>query len=350
MVTATQSVTYATPVRAARLDWQRREFQGEPTVVLRCGGAGLEVADTGATVLSWSVERPDGEVVELADGYESADELREQESAAFAVMVPFSNRVRGARYSFAGVEHDLQPGVPEEERQIMHGLVRDVRWDLADVSTGTDDDGEPEARAALTTSIRPGDHDGYPFALDVRVTYVLGARSLAMELETANVGEGLAPVSLGWHPYFRLPGHDVVDGLQLRVDGRVGVVTDEANIPLDGAAAFEKVERPVSWMPIGEAEIDAAYFVPPENGIVSTMLRSPRTRDVLELLQYPQEAGLVHVFTGDTLPARRRASVAMEPVGLMTDAYNRPECADDLPLEPGATRRLRTGVAYRPGV
>lgn len=331
--------------------WERGSLGGEPIVVVRCGSARLAVALRGATVISWGV-REGEDIVDLADGYRSGRELTAQEMSAFAVMAPFSNRIRGARYTFAGIEHDLQPGVPQDEREIMHGLVRDVPWRMV----GVPSDGSPEdagceggGRIVLATSIRPDDHPGYPFAIDLRASFVLTSYSMGIEIEAVNVGPETAPVGLGWHPYFQLPGHDDVDGLELLVPAQARVVTDEAGIPLDGAAAFERVEGPVSWTPIGDAQFDDAFVVPDGLDEVRTVLRSPQTGASIELVQRPDEAGIMHVFTGDTLPRRRRESVAMEPVELMPDALNRAECAHLLPLEPGARRRLRARVEYHPG-
>ncbi|MEE6272493.1 aldose 1-epimerase [Georgenia sp. MJ206] len=348
--------------------WERGSLHGESTVVVRCGGARLAVAERGATVLSWAVPGADGDLVDLADGYRSAEELVAQELAAFAVMAPFSNRIRGARYTFDGVEHDLQPGVPEDEREIMHGLVRGVTWEVVDAPTdgaghrevpdgaagdttprGGPAPGDAEAHVSLTTSIRPEDHPGYPFAVDLRVTYTLGPRSLAIEIEAVNAGEVTAPVALGWHPYFQLPGHDDVDGLELKVPALARVVADDAGIPLEGSAAFERVEGPVTWTPIGDAELDDAFVVPVSAGEVRTVLRSPRTGASIEVFQRPGEAGIMHVYTGDTLPARQREAVAMEPVALMTDAFNRVECESLVPLKPGGRRRLRARVVFHPG-
>ncbi|MFC4555468.1 aldose 1-epimerase [Georgenia faecalis] len=329
---------------------------GIPTVVLEHDGARLEVAAVGATVLSWSVPGPDGGRVELAESYRSAEELEVNESAAFAVMAPFSNRIMGGTYRFDGVDYDLRPGLREGEDEVIHGLVRRARWDVEEpdpASDGASDepsdgasDGAGAATLTLTTTIR--DQPGYPFPVDVRVTYTLGARTLGFDLAATNVGASDAPVSLGWHPYFRLPGHDVVDGLELTVPGRLRIVARE-NYPLDGDAAYAVVPDGVAaWRPIGTEELDVA-FVLPETDDVRTVARSTSSGDELEVRQDGREAHVMHVYTGDTLSERQRQSLAMEPVGLMTNAFNRPDCAAALPLAPGATRRLRASVEYRPG-
>ena len=57
-----------------------------------------------------------------------------------------------------------------------------------------------------------------------------------------------------------------------------------------------------------------------------------------------QERGLMHVFTGDTLGRRPRNALALEPIEVLTNAFNRPECRDAITLAPGAERSFRFGV------
>ena len=52
----------------------------------------------------------------------------------------------------------------------------------------------------------------------------------------------------------------------------------------------------------------------------------------------------MHAFTADTVSRDARRAVALEPMECMADAFNRPECAEAMRLEPGAERRFRCGV------
>jgi aldose 1-epimerase len=54
----------------------------------------------------------------------------------------------------------------------------------------------------------------------------------------------------------------------------------------------------------------------------------------------------MHVFTGDTLARDRRRSIALEPVEVVTNAFNRAECVAALRLDPGDTRTFRFGVRF----
>ena len=84
-----------------------------PTWTLKTGTCSLTVAAKGGVVVSWTVgdalDETDGRVVELLDGYYDQAELEEGDGGRCALLVPWSNRIQDARYTFAGVVHDRGP-------------------------------------------------------------------------------------------------------------------------------------------------------------------------------------------------------------------------------------------------
>jgi aldose 1-epimerase len=302
----------------------------EPTVALQHGASLLVVALRGATILRWVVDLGDG-LVDLLDGYRDADELRSQDGIRNGIMAPFCDRVAGAAYVFDGQEHDLLPG--STARLVYHGLVRSMPFtlDLLD----TDDDGLAATFSCHGLSAVP--QPGYPFPVDVDVTYRLGPASLGVQIDGHNRGTVPAPFASGWHPYFRLPGATTVDELELRVASRTRIETDAALIPLPGQDAYAAIgPDQAQWQPIGDAVLDVGYLA---DG--PAILRSPSSGVELTLTQ---DSGLVHVFTGDTIARDRRRAVAVEPVESLTDAFNRPDCAAAIRLEPGARRTFGATV------
>ncbi|GAA1642295.1 aldose 1-epimerase [Georgenia ruanii] len=339
----------ATAAPENRATVERGSFDGEPTWILtHPDGARLVVAETGATLLAWQVPGPDGGPVDLLDGYASAAELEAQDGYRNAVLVPWSNRVHGAVYTFAGQRHEL---AADADGEALHGLVAGTRFTRAQVAASDSD-----RMVRLRTSLAPGDHPGYPFALDVTVTYSLGVGSegearLDVEISVVNTGDDPAPVALGWHPYLRLPGHAAVDDLDVTIPARARVLTDEDLIPLAGEQAYAGVAAPARYAPLGTAVLDDAFthLVPDEDGVVATVVRSPRTGATLTVEQEPDQARVVHVFTGDTLDRDPRTSVAVEPCQLLADAFNRADTAKAIALAPGARRQLVSGIVYRRG-
>jgi aldose 1-epimerase len=307
-----------------------------PTAILssRVSGALLEVALRGATPLHW---RPvvDGTPIEVLDGYVDEAELIRQEGTHNAVMAPWSNRIADATYTFDGRTHRL---LPSGSGPAIHGLLREIDCDLVDVELGQDD-----ARLVLATrAIRLGAFAGYPFALDVKVTFTLTDDRLTLQVSGHNTGEDPAPFAAGWHPYFHLTGRPV-DDLVLYVPARRVIRTDDQLIPLAGDDAFaDAAGGPVDFTaprPIGSTSLDHAFagLEPHE----PTVLHDPASGRAVEMTQ---DRGLVQIFTGDTLDRSPRASIAIEPLEAMTNAFDRPDCHDAIRLQPGATRSFRAST------
>ena len=323
------------------------DWQGEPAVEVRGPGETVRavVALRGATLLSWQL-RQGQEQLELTDGYRDPVELLEQSGVRNGVLAPFPNRVADGRYRFGGREYDLLPGV-SGDRTVYHGFARILPFRLESAVTAAD-----SARLVLRSNkIRPGHFDGYPFALDLTVTYTVKRDQIVLEILAANSGDTPAPYAAGWHPYFQLGnGTDDIDDLELSVPARTLIRTGQALIPSAGdACRLDLDDRPEMDFrdanPLGERVIDACFadlrFGP--DGRAETVLRDPKTGRELRIWQ---DDGFMHVFTGDTLPRDRRRSVAIEPVEVMTNAFNREEFDSAIAIAPGQERRFRCGVRF----
>ena len=306
--------------------------------------AGVLLALRGATLLNWQV-RARGERTELTDGYRDEAELLAQDGVRAGILAPFPNRIADGRYRFAGREYGLAPGAPQ--RITMHGFARTALFELADVVATHD-----SARLVLRThAIRAGVYPGYPFSLDLEVSYTIRARRIDVEIAATNTGPTAAPYAAGWHPYFRLGLG--IDDLTLQIPAGAAVLTDDAMIPLDGPGAYVPLDR-VPALDFRQPRrldgnvIDACFtgLRPGRDGRVTTILHDPATGDELRVWQ---TTGMMHVFTGDTLARDRRRSIALEPVEVPTNAFNRPEYAEAILIRPGRRRVFGFGVGYAPG-
>lgn len=316
-------------------------------VVDPAGGHSVAVvALRGATLLSWRV-RHDGDSVELIDGYADADEFRREDGMRSAVMSPFTNRISGSRYTFDGRDVAFDAGGSTAAPDVMHGLLRDQDFEVADVS---ERDGTTTVELASRV-LRPGAFDGYPFAVDVSVTYTISSDTVEVVLTGTNVGDVAAPYSSGWHPYFRL-GDARLAAFELSVPARARVVTADDLIPLAGDQAFEPltgIDDPFDFRiakPVGESLLDVCYvdLDPSADGLIHTTVEDPSQQLLLDVWQ---ERGSVHVYTGDALEREPRASLAIEPVEALTNAVNRPDQSSKIRLEPGERRSFRFGVTAR---
>ncbi|HTV83815.1 MAG TPA: aldose epimerase [Dyella sp.] len=310
-------------------------------------GRCVRLARRGAVLIGLE-QAVDGGVRQLADGYRDSAELESRPSSRFAIMAPFANRIADARYRFDGRDYDLQPGVEGAQRAARHGFVRGVDFDVAHKHAD-----ESGAHVTFATSvIRPGKFDGYPFAVDVLVTYTLDASGLTLQAHLRNVGQTAAPCFFGWHPYFRL-GDQGIDAWELTVPATTLVRTDGDFIPLPGAQAYQPLDEAPRELdfrrarPIGATDINHAYanLAKDADGRARTSLRDPVSGMRIHVWQ---ESGVMLVFTADTVTRDARRAVALEPMESMSDAFNRADCASAVRLEPGAERLFRCGVEIDP--
>ncbi len=310
----------------------------------------LRVARHGAALLSFEVPSPQATGIagmhDIADGYRDANEIATRPGSRFAIMAPFAGRIGDARYSFDGQSQDLQPGITGADRASRHGFVRNTDFDIASL-----DADEGCARVVLTTSaIRP--QPGYPHAIDLSVTFTLGADGITLEAGMRNVGQSAAPCFFGWHTYFRVGDNrlagNVVDGWQLQIPAQTLIRTDADLIALPGDAAYVSLDDAPALdfreaRRIDSSILDHEYtdLLADADGVIRTHLRDPASGLAISVWQ---ERGVMHAFTADTAARDARRAVALEPMECMADAFSRPDCAQAIRLEPGATRSFRCGV------
>lgn len=331
---------------------------GQRTWTLVSGADRAQVSSLGGVITSWEVERGDGGC-ELIDGYADAAEHAGLHGYRNAVLAPWSNRIRQARFDFGGYACDLGEDA-DGVREALHGLISGCEF--REVSADAD-------RVCLACEIAPS--EGYPFRVEVRVTYRLvgtdGRHRLELDIEARNAGDEEAPVTLGWHPYLRHLG--AANEARVRLPGRTLVRTDEANVPLPGDAAFVALADVASGVAqlegdcrdlvyadgdlllIGPANLDHAVtdLRPDDDGWVrASLTHADGSRVSVEFLpaECTRGVGIFHVFTGEVLPERAGEALALEPCLAMTDAFNRDECAHWVGLAPGATRILRAGLEF----
>ena len=278
------------------------------------------------------------------------------------VLAPWPNRLRGGRYQWEG--RTLQLPLTEPARgNAIHGLVRWEDWTATEVAAD---------RVQLRYRIHP--RDGYPFLVDLEVTYALSARGLTVEARAANPGSDRAPFGMGFHPYLLAgdggggAGGDgvggEVDDWTLTVPARTRLLADDSGIPIsstpvDGTEFDFRTGRAIGPLVLDtaftdldrEADGHAIVVVRARTGADDdadggtddgTEDRRPSTT-----LWVDGSFSCLMVFTGDTLDRElRRRAVAVEP---MTCPPNALATGEDLVvLEPGGQWEGRWGISSEP--
>ena len=220
-----------------------------------------------------------------------------------AVLMPWPNRIRGGAYRFDGRDQQL-PLSEAIKGNASHGLVRWVRWEVADL--------RPDS-VTLVHDLVP--QTGYPFELRFELRYLLEAGSgLAVHARAINVGSRRAPFGAGFHPYLDLGDHDV-DHAKLLLPADTVLVVDDGLIPVG--------RRPVATTPYDIRQLRALGTLRLDHGF--TDLVSDRavvdTGDRRTEIWWEPTFGTIQVFTPE--PARIGANaIAIEPMTCPANAFN----------------------------
>jgi aldose 1-epimerase len=237
------------------------------------------------------------------------------------LLVPWPNRLRDGRYD----GNQLPLNEPDKQNAI-HGLVRWANWRAARRAADS---------VTMTHTLYP--QPGYPFTLELGVTYALGGDGVSVELRATNAGADAAPFGAGQHPYFRLA--DRVDDVRLQFAAGVRLATDERAIPIaresvPGTSYDFRDERQV-----GDMVLDSCYGDLGAGPRVH--LTAPDGLRVTVWLGEPFR--WVMLFSGDPLPDVARRSLAVEP---MTCPPNALQTGEDLiRIAPGESLTARWGVS-----
>ena len=318
----------------------RSMLEGQPIAVLEDdSGRRVRVACHGAALIGFEVTRA-GKSFDIAAGYRDAAAIITRPGSRFGVMVPFAGRIADARYRFDGGDYDLQPGAVPGKRESRHGFVRDTDFVVTELAA--------DARSArLTLSTSTGRVPGYPFAIDVSVSFALEDSGLALAVRMHNSSDEPAPCFFGWHPYFRVSA-GFADEWTLQIPAQTLIRTGADLVALPGDAAYVSLDDATQLdfrrsRALAGSVLDHEYtdLVAGADGRFRTRLTAPGSGFGITVWQ---ERGVMHAFTGDTLKVDARRSIALEPMECMANAFNRPEWAAAVRLEPGAERVFRCGV------
>jgi aldose 1-epimerase len=186
---------------------------------------------------------------------------------------------------------------------------------------------------------------GWPFAIDVRLTYSLGDRGLTVETRAENVGSQACPFASGPHPYLS-PGEGLVDACELSLPAATRMLVDDerqlpvGSEPVDGGPFDFRSGRP-----IGDLRIDHPFTDLSRDSDGRAVVRLARADGRNVELWADRSYSVLEVYTGDTLaPARRRRGLAVEPMTCPPNALQSGEGI--VRLKPGQAHVSRWGVRF----
>ncbi len=223
-------------------------------------------------------------------------------------LVPYSNRIANARFTFAGRSYQLARNFGDEPNSI-HGVGWTSVWDVAEVS-------DSAARLILTHTAEGDEARGWPFPFTAELHYGLAADGLTVGLSMRNRHTEPAPAGLGLHPFFpRTPDASLrfaADGVWL--NGGANLPVKHEPVPADWNHADGRH--------VGSATLDNLFTGWPGEALIAL-----RPSPVVVRLTASEifRRLVVYVPPG-------RSYFAVEPVSHMSDAINRLDTERDTGL------------------
>ena len=222
------------------------------------------------------------------------DEVPSGRCAAF-LMLPYSNRIENARFTYEATRHQLQPG---DDGHARHGDVRDRPWQV-EAASGTE--------LTCTFNSRRFTDLNWPWAFTARVAYRLQGPVLSVSLTLTNADTTAMPAGMGLHPY--LQRRDGPDDPELTFDAKGLYLTDHRLIPARAAQAIPAERDFSAGRALADQVIDTVYA----------------DWDGEARLSWPDRALVVRaepVYSHLVVFTAPDGSLALEPVSHATNAFN----------------------------
>ncbi len=208
------------------------------------------VSDFGASLVRLLVPDKDGKMLDVVHGYDDAAGYERGDGGIGATVGRNANRIGGAQIEINGVKYELEKNDNGNNLHSGCDYYQKRIWNV-----------EEQSEDQITFLLHSPDGDqGYPGALDMRVTYLLDDEN------TLNIRYQATPdqdtvINMTNHSYFNLNGHDSGSVLKHRVilDADCFTPADEESIPtgeirsVEGTPMDFRVEKE-----LGE-EIDTDY-------------------------------------------------------------------------------------------
>jgi aldose 1-epimerase len=272
------------------------------------------VSPWGAALRRYFLIEPSGAERDMVWGYAGASHKKGGQGD---VLIPFPGRIKEGRYTFDGASYQLERNDKEGPNAI-HGFVRNIPWTLLE---------QQSDRAEFEVAVDAMDYArrGYPFSLNVRVTYQLQSAGLSCGFAVRNAGAHFAPVGVGFHPYFTV-GTATIDEAEARIPARGYLEFDERLAPTGrileavGEWDYRQFRR------IGSRRFNHCYVEldRASDGSCTATLRDPSSGHSIDVVMDRSFSAVV-VYTGDAIGDAPRRALAIEAMTCASDAFNHPD-------------------------
>ena len=248
-----------------------------------------------------------------------------------APLIPWPNRLADGRYRFDAVDHQVALSEPERHNAI-HGLMRWRPWTALEREPGR-----------VLMGARLFAMAGYPFTLELRISYELSDAGLTVATTATNVGPSACPYGTGQHPYIS-PGEGLIDDCDLQAPAATRILTDEKRQLPCGRRLVEGTDydfrRPRR---LAGQRLDDPFTDLMRDGEGKATITLTRHDGSSVELWMDERYAFVELYSGDGLaPDRRRHGLGVEPMTCAPNAFQSGEGL--VRLEPEASVTSCWGV------
>ncbi|QGZ65563.1 aldose epimerase family protein [Paraburkholderia acidisoli] len=236
-------------------------------------------------------------------------------------LIPYSNRIVGARLNFGNEIHALKPH-PLDLPNSLHGHAQRRAWQLASHTV---------QRAELVLHSEAS--EDWPWPFEARIVFTLNAAALDVTLALRNTGTRAMPAGLGWHPFLAVDSTSTVHfQASRRWQLDPAFVPTGASFPISGVTEL----TPNDWQ-----DRDCAIYASEWNGSASIT----RTGGTVRLAT---AAPLTHLVA---YAPRSGSFCCIEPVSHVANGFN--FAAQDIEgtgthvLEPGANFAAQVTLSWK---
>lgn len=260
----------------------------------------------GATLNSLILKK-DNLQLEVIDGNPNEAYLKSEGIGSYKGMVlfPYPNRIKGGLYTFEGRMYKFEINDGNSWNNSLHGFFAKAAFELTVQEAN-------KSRAMVEMVCKTdGDHSAYPFAVELKVQYMLSKNGLEVKAIATNIGKKTAPVGLGWHPYFKLNAK--LNDLEMWLPPHYELQTDKELIP---TGRKNEGYTFTSFEPVGDIFLDNGYQLATQEPEKIVRLHDTKQNVILEIT-----CGIGCEYLQIYTPPHRN-SIAIEPQSCAPDAFN----------------------------
>ena len=252
----------------------------------------------------------------LYDPFPNPAELKQDEKKGLngiPFLAPWANRIGGGGFWANGKHYLFNPAFDNlrmsPDQIAIHGLL--TSWPLWEVEEAKADAQSAHVTSRLIFWKYPELMVNWPFAHEYRMTYSLHEGALEVRTEVINRSSEPMPITLGFHPYFNLPGTPRAEAIA-RIPARKHIDTDK-KLLATGVTSPNLLTGEVS---LRDHKLDDGFtdLIRDKNGYATFSLEAgPKKIQVVYGPQY--QVGLVFSPPG-------KEFVCFEPMTAITNALN----------------------------